>query len=402
MLLATLTTSVAVTVTVVPAASAAPPNDPRCLPLAAGHSGLLVGGNEVPTTDSFAGGRPDRLGPVAPDDVAKTLPDTIVFQTRTEGVSGRYAFALREGALYARPAKDGVVTPGESWRVMRLPECLDGSITEISVDRALLIALGPERQIYTHNLALDLSPGALDVALGPVLLDRGGHDDVLRRAGVGDILVRQRRGVRRHLGPQAGPDRRGDRLRPAVGRPTHHVPRPVAAQRREPRGLRAAPRARSRSRPSRPAGSTVFAVSRRAELFTRLYDFDVSGANTVFGSFSWQQDRPASDTRWQLPGPEWVRQPVPPGTITDRLTIMRTAAKAGDRLLRVEGRTPRGRDRLLAEADRRPARLVAVHAHRRQADRHAALTAQPRARRQAGRSPLRRLDRRRAAPRSGT
>ena len=81
--------------------------------------------------------------------------------------------------------------------------------------------------------------------------------------------------------------------------------------------------------------SMPLAVSRRAEVFTRLYDFDVSGANTVFGSYSWERDRPASDTRWQLPGPGWVRHRKPPGTITDRISINKTGDDARDRLLRI-------------------------------------------------------------------
>lgn len=322
-------------------ASASAPSDPRCLSLAAGRSGLLVGG-EVPTTDSIAGQRPDRLGAVASAAVARTLPDTIAFQTRTEGVSEGYAFALREGALYARPAKGGVITATEPWRVMRLPECLDGSITEISVDRRLLLVLGPERQIYTHNLAGDLSPERWTWRWGPYFwtgvgmamfpdarawatssfdsderfLDTSGREQA--PIGVATVYV-LRSGGRRitYLDPWLP----NDESREVCGPRRGTVPLVSLAA----------------------AGSTVFAVSRRAELFTRLYDFDVSGANTVFGAYSWQQDRPATDTRWQLPGPEWVRQPVPPGTITDRLTIMRTGLKAGERVLRVEGRTPRGR-----------------------------------------------------------
>ncbi len=91
------------------------------------------------------------------------------------------------------------------------------------------------------------------------------------------------------------------------------------------------------------SGSTVFVADERGRLYTRFYDFDVSGANTFFGSYSWEQGRPASDERWQLPPPGWVRQPRPKGTITDRISIARTGRTSDDRLLRVEGRTANGR-----------------------------------------------------------
>jgi hypothetical protein len=106
----------------------------------------------------------------------------------------------------------------------------------------------------------------------------------------------------------------------------------------------------------------VLAVSRRAEVFTRLYDFDTSGANTVFGTYSWEQGRPATDTRWQLPSPGWVRQRKPPGTITDRVSIAKTGDDARDRVLRIEARTPRGRvgfwEKPIALTGKRPWRFV--------------------------------------------
>ena len=91
------------------------------------------------------------------------------------------------------------------------------------------------------------------------------------------------------------------------------------------------------------SGSTVFVADARGRLYTRLYDFDVSGANTVFGDYSWETDRPADDARWQLPGPDWVRHAAPRGRITDRLSIARSGLGGADRLLRVAGRDRRGR-----------------------------------------------------------
>ena len=43
------------------------------------------------------------------------------------------------------------------------------------------------------------------------------------------------------------------------------------------------------------SGSTVMVISRGAEVYTRLYEFDVSGGNSMFFDYSWQdQDGVAS------------------------------------------------------------------------------------------------------------
>jgi len=315
--------------------AAAIPSDPRCLALAAGSTGLLV---DTPA------GRRGGLGEPAPPAVAHTLADTVAFRTTTESFGREYAFALRGGRIYARPATVGRGTPGTSWRELDLPDCLRGNVTEISVDGRLLLALSRDRTLYSHDIpGGDLSAAHRTWRWGPYFWTGLG----MRLFGdVGDWATSELVSEERFT-DTAGRERAPIGvatvylLRSDGRRITYLDPWLPADESREVCGPR---------RGTLPlaglsgSGSVVFVVGRRGELYTRLYDFDVSGANTVVGAYSWQQDRPASDARWQLPGPDWVRHPRPRrAVLTDRITIVKTGPHANDRLLRVEGRDRRGR-----------------------------------------------------------
>jgi hypothetical protein len=314
--------------------AAAIPSDLGCLALVAGSTGLPV------DTGPGSGGS----GAAAPAEVARSLPDAVVFRTATETFGREYAFALRGGRIYVRRAIVGRGTPGANWRELTLPACLRGKLSEISADGRLLLALSRDRTLYSHDIpGGDLSPEHWTWRWGPYFWTGLG---MRLFADVGDWAASELTSDERFT------DTAG-RERPPIGvatvyllrsdgrRITYLDPWLPPDESREVCGPR---------RGTLPlaglsgSGSTVFVVGRRGELYTRLYDFDVSGANTVVGGYSWQQDRPASDPRWQLPGPDWVRHPRPRrAAITDRVTIVKSGPHANDRLLRVEGRDRRGR-----------------------------------------------------------
>jgi hypothetical protein len=323
-------------------AAAAPPEDPRCLSLAGGSTGLLAVGGEVRSPDQVTGER-GGFGPAAPKDVATTLPEAVTFRSSTESFSREYAFALRRGDIYVRPATVGRGDPAEPWRVLELPACLAGQVRAISADHRLLIALDPSGQIYSHDMSGgDLSAERWTWRWGPYFWAGSG---MRMPAGVRSWATSE------FTSAETFTDTSGRSqhpigvatvylLRQGGRRITYIDPWLPNDESREVCGPRRGTVALAGLSGS---GSTVFAVSRRGEVFTRLYDFDVSGANTVFGEYSWEQDRPASDTRWQLPGPRWERHRTPAGVITDRISIAKTGDDAGDRLLRIEGRARGGR-----------------------------------------------------------
>ena len=321
-----------------PTSDAIAPRDPRCLDLVAGSTGLLAVGGDIPSPDQLAGAR-GGFGPVA----TRELPRDVVVKTARETFSNEYAFALRDGRIHVRAAKAGRAVAGEAWHVLELPACLDGRISQISADHRLLLALDEHRQVYAHDMpGGDLSAERWTWRWGPYFWTGTG---ARMPADVTSWATSE------FTSAETFTDSSGRRqhpigvatvylLREGGRRITYLDPWLPADESREVCGPR---RGTVPLASLSASGSTVFAVSRRGELFTRLYDFDIAGANTVFGSFSWQQDRPADDRRWQLPGPGWVRHRRPPGALTDRITIAKSGSDASDRVLRIEGRTPRGR-----------------------------------------------------------
>ncbi len=309
-----------------------PPTDAACLPLIAGRTGL-IGLEGVPTLSSLIG--QSAWGQAAP--AALALPDRIWFKDASNTVSARYAFALRDGRLYARPAKNGVGDAGSTWRQVKLPACLDGKITAISADSNLLLALGPGRQLYSHNMpGGDLAPERWTWRWGPYLwtglgtklpksLTDFATSDFSAPATFTDIAGRAHQPIGvATLYLLADNGRRLTYLDPWL----------PADESREvclPAGGTAAIAGMDATR------STVAVVTKSGQIHTRLYDFDVTGANPVFGEYTWDDNAPANSTAWQLPVRDWTRQPQPPGKTTDRITILSTGNNPGDQQLHVEG-----------------------------------------------------------------
>ena len=87
------------------------------------------------------------------------------------------------------------------------------------------------------------------------------------------------------------------------------------------------------------SGSFVFVIGRRGDLFTRLYDFDISGHDPIFFQYSYEDQRGKGDgAPIQLPAARWTEQPKIPGTITSQISIHKVGTDAIHRILRVEGR----------------------------------------------------------------
>jgi len=85
------------------------------------------------------------------------------------------------------------------------------------------------------------------------------------------------------------------------------------------------------------SGSTIFIVGRHGDLFTRLYDFDIAGADPIFYDYSYDDQRGVTNPKIQLPSPGWVRQPKIRGTITSRISVHKIGEGEVRRELRVEG-----------------------------------------------------------------
>ncbi|MFC9993324.1 hypothetical protein [Nocardia sp. NPDC127526] len=299
-----------------------------------------VGTPEV-TVDHGAAGLTDL--PLA--DIA--LPDRVYFRTSTETFNRRWSFAARNGNLYVKAAE----AQGD-WRSMALPACLGGRIAGVSADDDEVLAVDESGRFYTMDHALSaprdwnwssrygtplwtgpgnsLPPGTLDwtwSVLSPaedhVWRDTAGNDHPVGGAKVSHVFALTDDGTRiRYIDPWLPVDHSYEMALPP----------------------------RFRAIALSTSASTTLVVNRHGDLYTRLYDFDISGADKVFFRYSYADQRGLPEApdmlseridngtaAIQLPAPAWVRQPKVPGAITDRISIHKTGAGSDARELRVEG-----------------------------------------------------------------
>jgi hypothetical protein len=86
------------------------------------------------------------------------------------------------------------------------------------------------------------------------------------------------------------------------------------------------------------SASTLFVIDGTGRSFTRLADFDTTGADPAL-PYSWRREKregPKSVVR-SLPSEDWKEHPRPPGPATNVITILQTGVKNADRELRIEG-----------------------------------------------------------------
>ncbi|MFF4704724.1 hypothetical protein ACWC4D_41425 [Streptomyces sp. NPDC001288] len=322
--------------------ASAPPAGARtrtgsCAPAGtAGSPDLPPGG-----TDGFAA--------LLPAPAGTHLPDHVRFRNTLTTFNRLWWFALANGRVYAKPAgADG------DWRVVPVPACLDGGITGISADDDELVAADAQGRLFTMDHAMN-GPRWWNWTSrfgAPVWLGGGNTlpgrtldwswsvispaEDERWTDGVGNVHGIEPAKVS-HVHALTGDGSRITYLDPWL--PDDH-----SYQLRTPVGGRFQAVRLSAS------GSTVFVTNRYGDMYTRLYDFDMSGANTVVFRYSYedQSDLPTApdlvleriDPHYaavQLPAQDWVHQPKVPGQITDLISIHKSGPGSDARELRVEG-----------------------------------------------------------------
>lgn len=305
-----------------PIAAATPAGDPCHLIGSAGLPDL------IPDSSTLG------LVSLAPADVP--LPDTVFLRTTAETFNRRWSFALREHVVYVKETSQR-----GGWRTMKLPDCLRGRITGISADDDEMVAVDDGGNIYTMDHALNapwtwnwthrygtplwfgggntmpystsrwswsvISPGE-----DKVWRDTAGNDHPVELAKVSHVYALSPDGSRiTYLDPWLPADHSYEMATPLEGRFTAEA---LSA-----------------------AASTSFVVNRYGDMYTRLFDFDISGANTVFFRYSYDDQRTVPEPSVQLPAPAWTHQPKIPGQITDRISVHKTGPGSDSRELRVEG-----------------------------------------------------------------
>ena len=242
------------------------------------------------------------------------LPASVFLRTPAQSFNRRYEFALLAGRVYVRARMAAA-----PWRELPLPLCFAGRVASISVDDDELVALDTARRIYTMDNALKdaalfnwtarwgtpfwtgagyaLPGGVLAWSWSVVspLEDVNWIDPAGNRTAIGAGKVSHIWGLRtggRRLtfwDPWLAPDESYEMCGPHRGR--------------------------FRAVNLSAGGSFVFVVGPRGDMFTRLYDFDISGHDPVFFRYSYEDQRGKGDgAPIQLPPARWVEQPKIRGT----------------------------------------------------------------------------------------
>lgn len=334
---------IALTIPAVPRAQAGPAS---CVPF--GTAQIPPG---VPSTG-------DRTGLTTfPKYTGAQAPARVDLRTERTQFNRYWEFALLDsGRLITRPRSAKHAQP---WRTVRLPSCLTGKLRAISLDDDELVGIDRAGWIYTMD-NVNQSPllwnwtsawGAmLWTAPGRKLPGAGGD-----RTGGWALSVTSPWDNRAYL-DIAGrvhpsgmakmtmiPALTGDGSRITYADPW--LPNDDSYEVGSPLG------GRFQSVALAASASTMFVTNKYGDMFTRTFDFDSSGSDSVFFRYSWepQTGKPSATNlmqeTWdrstaavQLPAPDWTRQPKIPGEITSALTVVSPRPGPEQRELRVEGR----------------------------------------------------------------
>ncbi|QBJ98668.1 hypothetical protein ERC79_11040 [Rhodococcus sp. ABRD24] len=299
------------------------------------------------------GGR-DGLGNL-PEFHGDHAPDSIELRTQTTQFNRFWDFALVDAALLARPRAQSGATP-DSWRYAPLPECLRNRLVGISVDDDELIAVDDAGWIYTMDNASQ-SPMFWNwtSAFGSPLWTGPGQRLAGREPGTWALSVASpwdnqtyvdAAGRVHHVGlgkMTMVPALTGDGSRITYADPW--LPNDNSYEIGGPLG------GRFRSVALSSAGSTTFVTNEFGDMYTRNFDFDSGGSDSVFFRYSWddQTGKPTAPNMFaellvrdyaaiRLPAQDWLPQPKIQGEITSAISIHSTGVGPDQRELRVAGR----------------------------------------------------------------
>lgn len=309
----------------------------RCPALAGG----TIGTSESAAQEGRSGvdtGNPLKAGDAT--SAPKNLPRQVLFRSRTRTFNRRYQFAVARSTIWYK-SNTAVTGIREPWAKLAVPDCFEGKVAEISVDDDEMIAIDSDRWVYGLDGALRdpkhfnwtlrwgrpfwTGPGVklpravqswswsvLSKLEDNTWSDNAGNAHVVGEGKVSHIWLLSHGGRRlTYMDPWLPPDQSYEMCSPHRGR--------------------------FRSTAMSTSGSTIFLMGRYGDLYTRLYDFDIAGADPLFFDYSYDNQRGAAKPVIQLPSPGWVKQPKIPGRITDRISIHKTGSGSAHRQLRVEG-----------------------------------------------------------------
>jgi len=272
-------------------------------------------------------------------DAPKSLPSQVIFRSTRQTYNRKFQFAVARGTIWYK-SNTAVTGIHEPWAKLSVPACV-GTVSQISADDDEMIVMGKDRWIYDVDGILR-EPKYFNWSLrwGPPFWTGPGMRMPSNQTWAWSVVS--------NLEDDSWIDPAGNHTEIGWGKVSHiwmlrkHG---LRVNFRDPwlpeddsYALCTPHRDRFRSANLNVSGSTVFLIGRHGDMYTRLYDFDISGLDSLFFKYSYADQRGKTDPKIQLPGAPWVRQPKIPGTITDRISIEKVGRFTIHRTLRVEGR----------------------------------------------------------------
>jgi hypothetical protein len=290
------------------------------------------------TPDDYASASPGQFPASWPEAPAGLLPGTVPMRTESTTFNRLYEFVTTGGTIYGR-----IRDSQDPWRELPIPLCFAGRVDSIALDDDELIALDTTGRIFgMDNVLKDPASFNWTSRWGPPFWTGPGYqlptdlrawswsvlskvedhnwtDPAGNRSAVGDGKVSHIWGLRRG----------GRRI-------TFWDPWLPLDESYEMCGPY---RGRFRSVDLSASGSWVFVIGRRGDLFARPYDFDLSGHDSFFIDYSYEDQRGAGPgAPIQLPAAPWIHLPKIDGRITGEISIHKVGFDMVHRILRVEGR----------------------------------------------------------------
>jgi hypothetical protein len=300
-----------------------------CRELAAGTMGL---------PDDYASPAPGQFPPTWAEASPGLLPDRVPMRTQSQTYNRLYEFISHGGTIYGR-----IRDSQDPWRELPIPLCFAGKVDSISLDDDELIVLDTAGRIFgMDNVLKDPASFNWTSRWGPPFWTGPGYSLPLDlRAWSWSVLSK----VEDHNWT----DPAGNRTAVGAGKVSHIWGLRQGGRRLtfwdpwlpldESYEMCGPHRGRFKALNLSASGSWVFVIGRRGDLFTRPYDFDLSGHDEFFINYSYEDQRGAGPgAPIQLPAAPWTEQPKIDGRITDEISIHKVGFDMAHRILRVEGR----------------------------------------------------------------
>ncbi len=277
-----------------------------------------------------------------PDNVEyelNELPEVFYFRDNIVSFNTKYYFVVRDGDLWVRN-KDDITA---QWKKLNLPAGLAGEVTAVSAEDLNVIALSSKRQVWTMVGALDAISGfswkkswGLPYWMGPGIRLL---DDVMKW-DFSLVSPRQDKHWTDPIGHKHAINSfkcshiimlRNDGQWITFNDPW--LPTDFSY------GIGMPKRCRFKAVNLSASGSTTFVINEYGDMYTRLFDFDLSGMDKEGVAYSYVDQTNAIFPKIQLPPEDWETQPKIAGQITDRISIHKEGKQqaCADRILRIEG-----------------------------------------------------------------